>query len=91
MRARLLGAELASGEVLTFLDCHIECNDGWLEPLLQRIAEDDSVVAVPIISTIAWQDFGFHHSSNRCATGRYNNYLNKFSALSRKSAGSTGD
>lgn len=63
VRARLLGAELASGEVLTFLDCHIECNDGWLEPLLQRIAEDDSVVAVPIISTIAWQDFGFHHSS----------------------------
>lgn len=63
VRARLLGAEVALGEVLTFLDCHVECNDGWLEPLLKRIADKDSVVAVPIIATVSWQDFAFHHSS----------------------------
>ena len=43
IRARLAGYEVAAkgnAKVLTFLDAHVECTEGWLEPLLTEIARD---------------------------------------------------
>lgn len=37
---RTLGAARAEGEVLVFIDSHCECQKGWLEPLLERVAQD---------------------------------------------------
>ncbi|MBN3287092.1 GALT3 acetylgalactosaminyltransferase, partial [Polyodon spathula] len=57
--ARLLGAAVATGEVLTFLDAHCECFHGWLEPLLARVAENYTVVVSPDITTIDLNTFEF--------------------------------
>jgi len=37
IRTRIIGSKIAKGKTITFLDCHIECNEGWLEPLLGKV------------------------------------------------------
>ncbi|KAL5017649.1 hypothetical protein ScPMuIL_007238 [Solemya velum] len=57
VRARLLGYNAASGPILTFLDSHVECFPGWLEPLLERISIDKTSVVTPVIDMIIDSSF----------------------------------
>ncbi|CAO2638022.1 Polypeptide N-acetylgalactosaminyltransferase 15 [Lemmus lemmus] len=57
--ARMLGATMALGDVLVFMDAHCECHPGWLEPLLSRIADDRSRVVSPVIDVIDWKTFQY--------------------------------
>ncbi|KAM6974555.1 polypeptide N-acetylgalactosaminyltransferase 12 [Tautogolabrus adspersus] len=71
VRARLLGASITEGEVLTFLDCHCECHEGWLEPLLHRIKEEPSAVVCPVIDVIHWNTFEYLGNSGEPQIGGF--------------------
>ncbi|XP_029167135.1 polypeptide N-acetylgalactosaminyltransferase 5 isoform X1 [Nylanderia fulva] len=64
IRARLLGAKHVKGQVITFLDAHCECTEGWLEPLLARIANDRHTVVCPIIDVISDDTFEYIPASD---------------------------
>lgn len=57
---RTRGAKLSTGDVIVFLDAHCECNKNWLVPLLARIRYDRTIMAVPTIDGIDWDNFGYH-------------------------------
>lgn len=64
IRARLIGAEKASAPVITFLDAHCECTEGWLEPLLDRLVDDRTRVVCPIIDVISDETFEYIPASD---------------------------
>ncbi|XP_053947127.1 putative polypeptide N-acetylgalactosaminyltransferase 13 [Anastrepha ludens] len=74
IESRNRGARLATGDYLLFLDSHCEVNVGWLEPLLERLAEgggdSDGVVAVsPVLDSIDAESLEYTESSKNLMGG----------------------
>lgn len=72
IRARLIGAKQAKGDVLVFLDSHCEANYGWLEPLLARIAHDRTIVVTPDIEVVDLRTFSYSRSKGGYNRGIFN-------------------
>ncbi|TRY98147.1 hypothetical protein DNTS_028494 [Danionella cerebrum] len=64
IRSRVRGADAAESGILTFLDSHCEVNKDWLPPLLQRVKEDPSCVASPVIDIINMDTFAYVAASS---------------------------
>ncbi|XP_064476145.1 polypeptide N-acetylgalactosaminyltransferase 5-like [Ornithodoros turicata] len=59
-RARMAGTAVSTGAVITFLDSHCECTNGWLEPLLDRVSRDPTTVVCPVIDVINDNTFAYN-------------------------------
>ncbi|KAM3724370.1 Polypeptide N-acetylgalactosaminyltransferase [Dirofilaria immitis] len=62
IRARIRGAAVSKGSVITYLDSHCECLEGWIEPLLDRIKKNPKTVVCPVIDVIDDNTFEYHYS-----------------------------
>lgn len=55
----ITGANAAKGEVLVFLDSHVEVTDRWLQPLMQTISDNRKAVVCPVIDIISDKDMSY--------------------------------
>ena len=60
MRARMLGARISTGDVLVFMDAHIECTKGWLPPLLYLIKQEPNTIAIPVVDSVHPSSLAFY-------------------------------
>ena len=62
--AKNYGGRYATGDVIVFLDAHIEANAGWLEPILYRIKQKPNAVLCPTIDSIDDKTLAYHGSGD---------------------------
>ena len=56
-RARIIGASYARGDIISYLDSHVEVNVGWLDPILMKISQSPNTVVMSVLDTINADSF----------------------------------
>ncbi|XP_046338429.2 polypeptide N-acetylgalactosaminyltransferase 13-like [Haliotis rufescens] len=58
--SRLKGEVMTQGDVVVFMDAHMEVCEGWAEPLLERIKSQSAIVVQPDIAAIDGDTFSLY-------------------------------
>mmetsp|Transcript_86399 Transcript_86399/g.135188 ORF Transcript_86399/g.135188 Transcript_86399/m.135188 type:complete len:455 (-) Transcript_86399:8-1372(-) len=61
IRTKMQAAARASGDILMFLEPHVIVNDGWLQPLLNRLAEEPKALVMPALDAVG-DDLSYHRA-----------------------------
>jgi len=59
--AKLKGGNAATGDVISFLDCHVKPRNGWEEELMEQTELNYKRIVVPVIGSLnphTWQEIG---------------------------------
>lgn len=73
-----------SGPVLVFLDSHCEANVGWMEPILDIIADDRTTFVTPVIDAIDAHTMNYPQWSPRIpAVGTFDWYFHDVVSFSK--------
>lgn len=67
--ARVLGFKNARGPVMVSLDSHMEVGVGWLEPMLDRLKDNPTLVTWSCIKTINKKTFRVGYDDSKCGIG----------------------
>uniref|UniRef100_A0A8C5LZM8 Polypeptide N-acetylgalactosaminyltransferase n=1 Tax=Leptobrachium leishanense TaxID=445787 RepID=A0A8C5LZM8_9ANUR len=71
IRTRMLGATVAIGEVITFLDSHCEANVNWLPPFLDRISQNRKTIVCSMIDVVDHDHFGYETQASDAMWGGF--------------------
>ncbi|XP_049293424.1 putative polypeptide N-acetylgalactosaminyltransferase 9 isoform X2 [Anopheles funestus] len=76
IRARMLGGKSTNTDIITFLDAHVEVTVGWLEALIQPVAENWTTIALPTIDWIDENNMKYRSDKSPIFVGAYDWDLN---------------
>jgi polypeptide N-acetylgalactosaminyltransferase len=71
--------EIATGEVLVFLDSHMEVNTNWLPPLLEPIAINPTTATMPSIDFMNFDTFEYSYMTG--TRGVFDDYMVNFVSI----------
>ncbi|XP_067660132.1 polypeptide N-acetylgalactosaminyltransferase 1-like [Haliotis asinina] len=70
--SRMKGASFATGEIIVFLDSHMEVNIGWLEPLLDELLKGGPTTVVqPDVVSVDSKTFEFSEAKEATFVGGF--------------------
>ncbi|KAF4733852.1 hypothetical protein FOZ63_004962, partial [Perkinsus olseni] len=75
INAKSVGGWQATGDIITFLDCHVKPDIHWTEPISKYISENPKTVVVPTVTSLdpnTWEETRSVAGTTRCCKLTWN-------------------